>query len=79
MNPVPLQARRFDVEDSYDGVPGTIAGSRDGPMGCPWSLPPRDLVRRMLMGFGEDPSVSLGIIQPRNARVYAGKRWPSMR
>ena len=31
------------------------------------------LVRRMLSGYGEDPSLSLGVIQPRNAQVTLEK------
>ena len=72
MNPVPLQARRFDVEDSYDAVQD-YCWEQGWTDGLPVVPPTEDLVRRMLMGFGEDPSVSLGIIQPRNARVTLEK------
>ena len=71
-NPRALQARRVDVPDSYDAVQDFYweQGWTDGlPV-----VPATDsLVRRMLSGYGEDPSLSLGVIQPRNARVTLEK------
>ena len=41
--------------------------------GLPVVPPTEDLVRRMLATYGEDPSISLGLIQPRNAQVTLEK------
>ena len=72
MNPAPLQARRFDVEDSYDKLQD-YCWEQGWTDGLPVVPPTEDLVRQMLMGFGEEPSASLGVIQPRNARVTLEK------
>ena len=71
-NPLALQSRRVDVPDSFDGVQDYCwrQGWTDG---LPVVPPTEDLVRRMLAGYGEDPSRSLGVIQPRNAKVTLEK------
>ena len=51
----------------------TTFGSRGGPTGCRWRRPPRMLVRAMLTGCDGEPSHSLGVMQPRNARATLEK------
>ncbi|PKB79972.1 MAG: hypothetical protein BZY88_10605 [SAR202 cluster bacterium Io17-Chloro-G9] len=72
MNPWALQSNRVDVEDSYDAIQD-YCWEQGWTDGLPVVPPTEELVRRMLMGFGEDPSLSLGVIQPRNAQVTLEK------
>ena len=67
-----LQARRVDVQDAHDAVQDFYweQGWTDGLPVVPAT---ESLVRRMLSGYGEDPSLFLGVIQPRNARVTLEK------
>lgn len=67
-----LQSRRVDAPGSYDGVQDYYwqQGWTDGLPVVPAT---ESLVRRMLSAYGEDPSHSLGVIQPRNARVTLEK------
>ncbi len=58
-----LQSRRVQVEDSFDAIQD-YCWEQGWTDGLPVVPPTEDLVRRMLMGYGEDPSTSLGIIQP---------------
>ena len=71
-NPLALQARRVDVPDYHDEVQDFYwqQGWTDGLPVVPAT---ESLVRRMLSGYGEDPALSLGVIQPRNARVTLEK------
>ena len=71
-HPLALQARRFDVPDSHDAVQDFYweQGWTDGLPVVPAT---ENMVRRMLFSYGEDPSLSLGVIQPRNARVTLEK------
>ncbi len=72
MNPLALQSRRVNVEDSFDAIQD-YCWEQGWTDGLPVVPPTEDLVRKMLGGYGEDPSTSLGIIQPRNARVTLEK------
>jgi len=67
-----LQSRRIDVEDSFDVVQDYYdeQGWTDGLPVVPATA---DLVSRMLAGYSGAPSDSLGIIQPRNAKVTLEK------
>ena len=67
-----LQARRVDVPDSFDSVQD-YCWQQGWTDGLPVSPPTEEAVRRMLSGYGVDPSVSLGVIQPRNAQVTLEK------
>ena len=71
-NSLALQSRRVDVVDSFDAVQD-YCWEQGWTDGLPVVPPTEDLVRRMLAGYGEDPSRSLGVIQPRNARVTLEK------
>jgi len=67
-----LQSRRVEVPDSFDAIQDYCwqQGWTDGLPVVPATEP---LVRKMLQAYGEDPSLSLGVIQPRNARVTLEK------
>ena len=67
-----LISRRVQLLDSFDAVQDFYwqQGWTDGLPVVPAT---EDLVRRMLSDYGEDPSLSLGVIQPRNARVTLEK------
>ena len=75
VNPSSLQSRRIDVEDSFDVIQDYYdeQGWTDGLPVVPAT---EELVRRMLAGYSGAPNDSLGIIQPRNARVTL-ERLPS--
>ena len=66
MNSVPIRSTRHDVADSFNAIQDYYEeqGWTDGLPVVPAT---EDAVREMLGPFGEDPSRSLGIIQPRNA------------
>jgi hypothetical protein len=68
----PLGSRRIDVSNSFESIQDYYEqqGWTDGLPVVPAT---EDLVRRMLGPYGEDPSQSLGVIQPRNARVTLEK------
>ena len=72
MNHWELKSKRVDVPESYDAIQD-YCWEQGWTDGLPVVPPTEDLVRRMLMGFGQDPLVSLGVIQPRNARVTLEK------
>lgn len=72
MTPLDLKSRRVDVENSFDAIQD-YCWEQGWTDGLPVVPPTEDLVRRMLMAYGEDPSASLGIIQPRNAQVTLEK------
>ena len=72
MDPLALQSRRVNVEDSFDAIQD-YCWEQGWTDGLPVVPPTEDLVRKMLMGYGENPSASLGIIQPRNAQVTLEK------
>lgn len=67
-----LQSRRVDVEDSFDSIQNYYdeQGWTDGLPVVPAT---EELVRGMLAGSSGAPDDSLGIIQPRNARVTLEK------
>ncbi len=72
VNPIALQARRVEVPDSFEAVQD-YCWEQGWTDGMPVVPPTEDAVRRMLSGYGEDPSLSLGVIQPRNAKVTLEK------
>ena len=72
VNPIALQARRVEVPDSFEAVQD-YCWEQGWTDGMPVAPPTEDAVRRMLSGYGEDPSLSLGVIQPRNAKVTLEK------
>lgn len=67
-----LQSRRVEVPDSFVAIQDYCYqhGWTDG---LPVVPPTESLVREMLLGYGEDSALSLGVIQPRNARVTLEK------
>ena len=71
-NSLALQSRRVDVADSFDAVQD-YCWQQGWTDGLPVVPPTEDLVRRMLATYSEDPSISLGLIQPRNAQVTLEK------
>ncbi len=71
-NRPPLRARRVEVSGSFDAVQD-YCWEQGWTDGLPVAPPTEDSVRWMLAGYGEDPSVSLGVIQPRNAQVTLEK------
>ena len=72
MNPLSIQSRRVEVEASFDAIQDFYEqqGWTDGLPVVPAT---EDLVRKMLLPYGQDPSTSLGVVQPRNARVTLEK------
>jgi len=70
--PLQLQSRRVGVPDSFEAVQD-YCWQQGWTDGLPVVPATEDLVRRMLTAFGEDPAQSLGVIQPRNARVTLEK------
>ena len=72
VKPTVLQARRIDVPDSFEAVQD-YCWEQGWTDGLPVVPPTEDAVRRMLSGYGEDPALSLGVIQPRNAKVTLEK------
>ena len=71
-NQLALQSRRVDVPSTFDAVQD-YCWQQGWTDGLPVVPATEDLVRRMLSAYGEDSSVSLGMIQPRNARVTLEK------
>ena len=71
-NPLALQSRRVQVQDSFDAIQD-YCSEQGWTDGLPVVPPTEDLVRRMLLAYGEDPALSLGVIQPRNAKVTMEK------
>lgn len=67
-----LQSRRVRVSDSFQAIQDYCweQGWTDGLPVVPATEP---LVREMLAAYGEDPSHSLGIMQPRNAKATLEK------
>ena len=72
MNPLTIQSRRVEVDASFDAIQDFYEqqGWTDGLPVVPAT---EDLVRRMLLPYGQDPSSSLGVVQPRNAEVTLEK------
>ena len=72
MRTVSLQSRRVEVPDSFDVIQDYCheQGWTDGLPVVPATEP---LIRKMLLAYGEDPSLCLGVMQPRNARVTLEK------
>ena len=72
MNPITIQSRRVEVDASFDAIQDFY--EREGwTDGLPVVPATEDLVRRMLLPGGQDPSASLGVVQPRNAQVTLEK------
>ena len=67
MRSVSLNSRRVDVPDSFQVIQD-YCWEQGWTDGLPVVPPTEFLVREMLAGYGGDPSISLGTIQPRNAR-----------
>ena len=72
MNPLTIQSRRVEVEASFEAIQDYYEqqGWTDGLPVVPAT---EDLVRKMLLPYGQDPSTSLGVVQPRNAVVTLEK------
>ena len=72
MNVGSLNARRIDVPDSFQDIQD-YCWEQGWTDGLPVVPPTESLVRDMLAGYGGSPSISLGIIQPRNAQATLEK------
>jgi hypothetical protein len=72
MNPLTIQSRRVEVSADFDAIQDYYEeqGWTDGLPVVPVT---EELVRRMLLPYGQDPSTSLGVVQPRNAEVTLEK------
>ena len=72
MNPLSIQSRRVEVSADFGAVQDYYEqqGWTDGLPVVPAT---EDLVRKMLLYYGQDPSTSLGVVQPRNAEVTLEK------
>jgi len=69
---VSLKARRVDVPDSFQAIQD-YCWEQGWTDGLPVVPPTEPLVREMLAGYGGEPSFSLGIMQPRNAKATLEK------
>ena len=72
MSSVSLNARRVDVPDSFQAIQD-FCWEQGWTDGLPVVPPTEPLVREMLAGYGGDPSLSLGTMQPRNAQATLEK------
>ena len=72
VNSSTLQSRRVQVSDSFAAIQD-LYEERGWTDGLPVVPATEELVRNMLGAYGEDPSRSLGLIQPRNAQVTLEK------
>ena len=72
MNPLAIQSRRVEVSADFAAIQDYYEeqGWTDGLPVVPAT---EDLVRDMLLPYGQDPSTSLGVVQPRNAEVTLEK------
>ena len=72
MNPLSIQSRRVEVSADFAAIQDYYEqqGWTDGLPVVPAT---EDLVRKMLLYYGQDPSASLGVVQPRNAEVTLEK------
>ena len=72
MNPLTIQSRRVEVSADFDAIQDYYEeqGWTDGLPVVPAT---EELVRRMLLHYGQEPSTSLGVVQPRNAEVTLEK------
>lgn len=72
MNPLNIQSRRVEVSADFDAIQDYYEqqGWTDGLPVVPAT---EQLVRKMLLPYGQDPSTSLGVVQPRNAEVTLEK------
>ncbi len=72
MNPLTIQSRRVEVSADFDAIQDYYEeqGWTDGLPVVPAT---EELVRKMLLPYGQDPSTSLGVVQPRNAEVTLEK------
>ncbi len=71
-NPQQLTSRRVSVDASFDAIQDYYEqqGWTDGLPVVPAT---DELVRRMLLPYGQAPSTGLGVVQPRNAEVTLEK------
>ena len=72
MSSVQLNARRAEVPDSFQAIQD-YCWEQGWTDGLPVVPPTEPLVREMLAAYGGDPSLSLGILQPRNAQATLEK------
>ena len=72
MSSVSLNARRVDVSDSFQAIQD-YCWEQGWTDGLPVVPPTEPLVRAMLAGYGGNPAISLGIMQPRNAQATLEK------
>ena len=72
MSSVSLNARRVDVSDSFQAIQD-YCWEQGWTDGLPVVPPTEPLVREMLAGYGGNPAISLGIMQPRNAQATLEK------
>ena len=72
ITPLTINSRRVEVSASFDAIQDYYEeqGWTDGLPVVPAT---EDLVRKMLLAYGEDPATSLGVVQPRNAQVTLEK------
>ena len=72
MNPLSIQSRRVEVSADFGAIQDYYEqqGWTDGLPVVPAT---EELVRKMLLYYGQDPSTSLGVVQPRNAEVTLEK------
>ena len=68
----PLASRRVQAPDSYQAIQD-YCWEQGWTDGLPVVPPTEPLVREMLAAYGEEPAKSLGVMQPRNARVTLEK------
>ena len=72
MNPLSIQSRRVEVSADFGAIQDYYEqqGWTDGLPVVPAT---EELVRKMLLYYGQDPSTSLGVVQPRNTEVTLEK------
>ena len=71
-NNAALRSRRVQLPDSFQAVQD-YCWEQGWTDGLPVTPPTESLVREMLAAYGEDPGVSLGVVQPRNAQATLEK------
>ena len=72
MSNAALRSRRVQLPDSFQAVQD-YCWEQGWTDGLPVTPPTESLVREMLAAYGEDPGVSLGVVQPRNAQATLEK------
>ena len=71
-NNAALRSRRVQLPDSFQAVQD-YCWEQGWTDGLPVTPPTESIVREMLSAYGEDPGVSLGVVQPRNAQATLEK------